>query len=82
MQKKNAPVSKAGKGYIKEMNVWLEQQRCRRRSCELAIKNCDAQIINTVKLRKLEAAQMAIIKQTIKDSEKELAAYKKRVGSK
>ena len=77
---KRTAANKESKEYIKEMSIWLNQQRCRLKNCEISVKECEHSTANIVKLRNLEKAQMAIIRKSIIRGEKQLAAYKKSQG--
>lgn len=68
--------------YIKEMEVWIQQQQNRLHSCEIAIDYHTATIRNARAGIVLERKQTRFIKQQKQQAEKDVSDYKKKHGLK
>jgi len=68
-------MSKVDNSYIQEMKIWIEQQKLRLKSCELAKIEWFSCIKNLRDLIVLENKQISIIRKSIRRNEKEFQKY-------
>jgi len=68
--------------YVEEMEVWLKQQAALMDSCDRSIRNNNEEIAYLLEANKLKHDRIRLIRRSVADGRKDLAAHKREKARK